>query len=188
MSEALEVRKRPETRSLKLPGPVPPLVAQRPAMPGEIPRAARSFVTVALAAGWSARAFFALGWRTDTGGNLTGELRASVLVRMRRGQERVSAIWETPWPIPAGIEPPGLDTPPVLADHLPRFPGMAQRVENLRQQRLALLKREVTVKWAYLAGVHWVRPAPPLGVIGGEGKSGWWSSTELKAAVTMSPR
>lgn len=187
MSEALEVRKQPEARSLRLSVRAEPLVRQRPAAPSEIPNAARSFLRAALAAHWTAQAFSALGWRVDSGGLLTGELRASVLVRMRRGDERASAMWETPWPIPDGLEPPGLDTPPELASHLPRFPGMVEHVAALRAQRLALLKTSPAVKWTYSLGVYWVRPAPPLGLTPGREKHGWWSATELKAAVTSPP-
>lgn len=188
MSEALEVRKKPEARSLRLAVRADPLVPQRPAMPGKIPAAARTFLRAALAADWAAQAFFALGWRVDSHGALTGELRASVLIRMRRGDERATAVWETPWPIPEGVEPPGMDTPPVLADHLPRFPGMAQRVAALRTSRVALLRRDVAVKWSYALGAYWVRPLPPLGVTEGRRKHGWWTATELKAAVTSPPR
>jgi hypothetical protein len=183
MTEAFAGKAAPQARSLGVYVPRPtPLVAQRPARADEIPPAALRFGRAAVAAQWRVEALYALGWCVDSGGHLTGQLRASVLLRMKRGDERASALWSTPWPIPPGVEPPGLDTPPELAAHLPRI-DMPARVAALRAQRLALLKTDPVVKWAYAAGVHWVRPAPPLGVIGGEGKSGWWSMTELRQAV-----
>lgn len=186
MSEASETRKKPETRSLKLPGPAEPLVRSRPAMPSEIPAAAMSFLRVAVAAQWHAQALYGLGWRTDSGGHLTGVLRASLLVKARRGDERVIALWGTPWPVPEGVEPPGMDTPEELAAHLPRG-DLVARGEATRIKRLALLGTNVTVKWAYEFGTHWVRPAPPLGDKG-NGETGWWTATALKQAVTSPPR
>lgn len=185
MSEALEVRKKPEARSLKLAVRADPLVRQRPAMPEEIPAAPRAFLRAALAADWAGQAFFALGWRVDSRGALTGALRASVLIRMRRGDERVIATWATPWPVPLGVEPPGMDVPEELASHLPRG-DLVARGEALRIKRLALLGTNDVVKWAYEFGAYWTRPAPPLGDKG-NGETGWWSATELKARVT-SPR
>lgn len=188
MSEASETRKAPETRTLKIHcEKPPPLVAQRPAMPSEIPRAALSFIRAALAARWHAQAFYALGWRVDGHGSLTGQLRASVSVRLRRGGERALAVWGTPWPIPPGFEPPGLDTPPELPPHIPRFPGMAARVAALRAQRVAQLKTSPEVKWVYELGTYWVSPASPLGPREGGG-TGWWPATELKQAVSSPPR
>lgn len=184
MSEALEVRKAPVARSLRLPGPAAPLVRQRPAMPGEIPDAATSFLRGALGSQWIAQAFYALGWRMDSGGRLTGALRASVLVRARRGDERVIALWETPWPVPAGLEPPGMDVVPELASHLPRGDVIARAAE-VRARRLPLLGTNDTVKWAYGLGAYWIRPAPPLARE--DGRTAWWAATELKRAVTSPP-
>lgn len=186
MSEASETRKKPEARSVRLPGPADPLVRQRPASPLEIPRAARSFLRAALAAQWHAQAFYALGWRVDSRGALTGALRASVLIRMRRGEERVVATWGTPWPVPPGVEPPGMDVPEELASHLPRG-DLAARGAALRIKRLALLGTNDAVKWVYEFGAYWMRPAPPLGDKG-NGDTGWWTATALKQAVTSPPR
>lgn len=182
MSEASEVRKTPEARSLKLPGPAAPLVRQRPATPGEIPGAAMSFLRAAVRADWAVTAFYALGWRVDSGGRLTGALRASVLLRMKRGEERAIALWETPWPVPPGLEPPGMDVVPELASHLPRG-DVAARGAVVRAQRLALLGTNDTVKWTYTHGAYWIRPGPPLAGEQ-EGKAGWRSATELKRLVT----
>ena len=184
---ATENRKRPEARSLRLPGPAAPLVPQRPAMPNEIPAAAMSFLRTALAAQWNAQAFYALGWRTDSGGRLTGQLRASVLIRMRRGEERALATWATLWPVPDGVEPPGMDVPEELADHLPRG-DLAAIGAALRIKRLALLGTNDVVKWAYELGAYWVSPASPLGPRNEAGSTGWWPSTELKRAVSSPPR
>jgi hypothetical protein len=190
MSEGLEVRRQPVARTLGIPPlRADPVVRQRPAMPSEIPRAARLFLRIGVSAGWSAQAFFALGWRVDTDGKLTGQLSASVLIRMRRGAERLSALWSSPWPIPAGIEPPGLDTPPELASHLPRFGvDMAERVAMLRAERVAKLKTNPVVKWVYEGGAYWVRPASPLASNGRGARHGWWSATELKTVLTSPPR
>lgn len=187
MSEASETRKAPETRTLKIHcEKPPPLVAQRPVMPDEIPRAAQSLIRVALGAQWHAQAFYALGWRVDGHGSLTGQLRASIAVRLRRGSERAIATWGTPWPIPPGLEPPGLDTPPELPPHIPRT-GMAARVATLRAQRVAQLKTSPEVKWVYELGAYWISPASPLGPREGGG-TGWWGATELKRALNSSPR
>lgn len=191
MTEALEARGNAnDARSLRvrMPHP-PPVVGQRPAMPGEIPPAALKFLRAALGAGWAAQAFYALGWGVSTGGKLTGKLRASVLVRMRRGDERAAALWATDWPIPEGLEIP---QPPerelTQGDHvvLNRSPVLFERLmQPYRTERVTPVP--VVVKWTYTLGVYWVRPAPPLGVIGGEGKSGWWTATDLRAKVVASP-
>lgn len=162
----------------RVPHPAP-LVGQRPARVSEIPPAAVRFGKAAVTAQWRVEAFYALGWSVDTGGLPTGKLRASVLLRMNRGAERASALWATPWPIPDGVTPPGLPPPILPAD------GHVNVVRVLRAS-LATPPAppvDVTVKWAFEIGVYWVRPAPPLGVSGGEGRSGWWSMTQLREAV-----
>lgn len=163
-----------------------PLVRARPARDSEIPAAAQRFGRAAVAAGWRVEAFYALGWGVSTGGKLTGKLRASVLLRMSRGDERASALWSTPWPIPDGVEIP---EPPARvltqADHVVLnrcFGSFARMMAPYLQERVEPVG--VEVKWSYELGVYWVRPAPPLGVIGGEGKSGWWSAAELRKAMT----
>lgn len=190
MTEALEVRgNQNDVRSLKvrMPHP-PPVIGQRPAMPSEIPPAAMRFLGAAMRTHWHGQAFYALGWGVDTGGKLTGKLRASVLVRMRRGDERAIALWATPWPIPEGLpipEPPArplTQADQVMRDRSPE--AFARLMAPYREDRVRPVP--VTVKWAYELGAYWVRPAKPLGVIGGEGKSGWWSATELKTAVSRS--
>ena len=162
-----------------------PLVRARPARDSEIPGAARRFGAAAVRAGWRVEAFYALGWGVDTGGKLTGKLRASVLIRMRRGRECASALWATPWPIPEGVEIP---EPPrrqlTQADHtvLNRdYSAFARMMAPYLEERVQPVL--VEVKWSYELGVYWVRPNPPLGVIGGEGKSGWWGARALREAV-----
>lgn len=161
----------------------PPLVPQRPAMPGELPAAALRLVKAAVAAQWSVAAFYAVGWCVDTGGHVTGKLKASVLLRLRRGEERACAVWSTPWPAPAGVEPPGLHTPPEIASHLPRSHATA-RLGHLRELRLAPLRAPVTVKWAYDLGAYWVRGRSPLAPRLGTGTHGWWGAAELRTAVS----
>lgn len=190
MTEALEARKTSDARSLKVRMPHPaPLVGQRPAAPAEIPAVALRFIKAALRAQWDARAFYALGWGVDTGGKLTGKLRASVLVRMRRGDERACALWATPWPIPPGLSIPQPPPRPLTqGDHI-----VLNRSREAFERLMAPYETErvqpvpVEVKWSYELGVYWVRPAPPLGIIGGEGKSGWWTFTELRPKV-LAPR
>ncbi len=185
---ATEVKAAPKARTLKLHCERPaPVVAQRPAAPWEIPRAARTLLRVAVAAQWHAQALYALGWTVDSHGTLTGALSASVLVRMRRGDQKAVALWSTPWPIPPGVEPPGLDTPPEIASHLPRI-DLDVRTAELRAQRLAQLKTDPVVKWTYDLGACWTPPAPPLGVIGSGEVTGWLGATELKRRISLPAR
>lgn len=183
----LTAAKVSDARSLKVRMPHPsPVVGQRPAAPSEIPPAAMRFLAAAMRLQWHGAAFYALGWGVDTGGKLTGKLRASVLIRMRRGHERAIALWATPWPIPDGLpipQPPAREL--THADKVVRMrsPEAFRRLMAPYETE-RVTPQPVTVKWAYELGCYWVRPARPLGVIGGEGKSGWWSATELKAKVT----
>lgn len=173
------------SRTVRMPHPAP-VVGQRPAAPSEIPAVATRFLKAAMRLEWHGAAFYALGWGVDTGGKLTGKLRASVLVRMRRGDERAIALWATPWPIPDGLaipQPPAREL--TQGDHLvlrhsrEAFDRLMAPYETER-----VTPKPVEVKWSYELGCYWVCPAKPLGVIGGEGKSGWWSATELRAMVT----
>lgn len=182
MSEPLgAVRVSSATRVDRVWAPHPaPVVAQRPAFPSEIPAAAMRFGRVAMASQWSVSAFYALGWGLDSRGRLTQRLRASVLLRMRRGDERAIGLWATPWPIPEGLAVPEL--PPL---DLPRDGHVnVLRVLLAGQAEPPKPPEDVVVKWAFDTGCHWIRPAAPLVIGTGAGRNGWLRATELRAKVT----
>lgn len=181
MSEPLgATRVKAPAKLARLWAPHPrPLVPQRSARDGEIPSAALKLGRVAVGAGWAVSAFYALGWRASTAGVPTGELRASVLLRMKRGDERAVALWGTLWPIPDGVAVP--DLPPL---DLPRDGHVnVLRVLLAGQDVPRAAPPDVTVKWSYELGAYWTRQSPPLG---GEGRSGWWSAMELRTALLAS--
>lgn len=156
----------------------PPLVPRRPAMPSEIPLAASRFLRTAMAAQWHAVAFYALGWGVDTSGVVTGKLKASVLVRGRRGEERFTALWSTAWPVPGGVVIPEL--PPLALPRDGHVNVLHVLLAGQEQPRPAAAT--VTVKWAYDLGAYWWRGSPPLA-----GGPGWQGYRELLEKIRGGP-
>ena len=84
----------------------PPLVRPRPAADSEIPGGARKFRKAVLAADWHAEALTYQGWGPGRGAESPWLLRATLLLRMWRADERAVAWWETAWPVPPGVDIP----------------------------------------------------------------------------------